>query len=59
MRVCDYDVEFGNGVMTCCMDHIMSCNDRCKEGSIIRCEHCGARMKLTRRGSKLMWAGIR
>lgn len=47
-KVCDYEIDWSSGAFTCCMDHIMGCQDKAHIGMVIECDHCGKELTLTR-----------
>lgn len=46
MKVKDFDIDWGSGAFTCCMDHILNCDDNAEVGMRIICEHCGKELVL-------------
>jgi len=56
MKVSDYEVDFGSGCFTCCMNEILGNDDQAQEGDTITCDDCGTEMVLTRKDGKLMWS---
>ena len=56
MKVRDFDVDFSSpGLLTCCLDDVMNNSSEAKEGMVIECQDCGAKMILQNRGGTLKW----
>lgn len=55
MKVSDFEIDFESGVFTCCLDHVMNCDDKAREGMEIECDHCGKTLVLQKKNGQLMW----